>query len=208
MKRKFIIFFLILFMGVGVIFTGCNTTDLSGINAEIDSLKQQITSLNQTITDLQTRLNDAEGDVSSLQSQLAISIANYNELYTRVYGESNAYLELTETFCYSTNGLKLFDLSIDSARFNTNSTAHSVTYTFKSYVSGVDNLEDVRLPLNFLLYDYSSNQTYEKDTIYADTNRIVFTLNIPDEVRTGLLYVYVGNTIGCIYNISFDEIES
>ena len=124
MKRKFIIFFLILFMGVGVIFTGCNTTDLSGINAEIDSLKQQITSLNQTITDLQTRLNDAEEDVSSLQSQLAISIANYNELYNRVYGQTSNYKSVGDTWTYSVDGIKIFDFTIESAIFNTATQEH------------------------------------------------------------------------------------
>ncbi len=241
MKRKFIIFFLILFIGVGVIFTGCNTTDLSSLNAQIAEMQQDISdmqnqiddlkkqnsdkqnqindleeenativeklmSLNQTITDLQSRLNDAEGDVSSLQSQLAISIANYNELYTRVYGESNAYLELTETFCYSTNGLKLFDLSIVSAEFNQSTTAHSVTYSFNSYVSGVNSIDDARLSLTFLLYEHSSNQTYEVSQVTSSGIR--FNLSTPDEARTGLLYVYVGNVIGCIYNISFDEISS
>ena len=206
MKRKFIIFFLILFMGVGVIFTGCNTTDLSGINAEIDSLKQQITSLNQTITDLQSRLNDAEGDVSSLQSQLAISIANYNELYNRVYGQTSNYKSVGDTWTYSVDGIKIFDFTIESAIYNISTQAHYMYYDFVSYSGGLNSLEDVQLGISFLLYDPNTNEVYEATAYREDL--INFEANVPNETRNGLLFVYLGNTIVTVYELDFDEIAS
>ena len=193
-------------MGVGVIFTGCNTTDLSGINAEIDSLKQQITSLNQTITDLQSRLNDAEGDVSSLQSQLAISIANYNELYNRVYGQTSNYKSVGDTWTYSVDGIKIFDFTIESAIFNTATQEHYMYYDFISYSDGLNNLEDVQLGISFLLYDPNTNEAYKTTAFREDL--INFERNIPDETRNGLLFVYLGNTIVTVYDLDFDEIAS
>lgn len=228
-------------MGVGVIFTGCNTTDLSSLNSQIAEMQQDIydmqnqiedledqnnnkqnqindleeenativeklMSLNQTITDLQSRLNDAEEDVSSLQSQLAISIANYNELYNRVYGQTSNYKSVGDTWTYSVDGIKIFDFTIESAKYSSNLQIHFFNYNIVSYVDGINSLEDTQLGINFLFYDNSTNEVYEA-TDFTDSI-INLNLNVPNDTRSGVLFIYLGNTISTVYELDFDEIVS
>lgn len=205
MKKALMASVLSVFLGVGVLFGGCGT-DLSGINSQINELKQQIASLNQTILELQAELQNAKGDISSLQSQLAIASANYDKLYNQVYGEQNSYYNIGDTYSYSSGGIKLFDFTIDQAIYNTNGNFHYIRYTFNSYIIGIDSIESESLNLTFLFYDNSTNQTYE--VFDTTSNIITFTSGIPDQTRSGLIYLYVGNLISCIFEINFAELSS
>lgn len=241
MKKNLTIFFFVILFGGGLLFTGCNTTDLSSLNSQIAEMQQdisdmqnqiedledqnnnkqnqiddleqenatiieQLTFLNQTITDLQTRLNEAEEDVSSLQSQLAISIANYNELYNRVYGQTSNYKSVGDTWTYSVDGIKIFDFTIESAKYSSNLQIHFFNYSIVSYVDGISSLEDTQLGINFLFYDNSTNEVYEA-TDFTDSI-INLNLNVPNDTRRGVLFIYLGNTIVTVYDIDFDEIAS
>ncbi len=210
MKKALMASVLSIFLGVGVLFGGCGnntiSNDLSEINIQITELQQQITSLTQTILELQTELQNAKGDISSLQSQLAIASANYDKLYNQVYGEQNSYYNIGETFSYSISGIKLFDLTLESATYGLTSRFHYINYTFYSYVSGLTSLDNENLNLSILFYDYTTNQTYEVSRITEQI--ITFTLDIPDETRVGLIYLYQGGTIASIFEVNFDELSS
>ena len=185
-------------MGVGVIFTGCNTTDLSGINAEIDSLKRQITSLNQTITDLQTRLNESEENQDDLLLDLTTAKGQLAVLEEQVFGETNNYLQINETISYVVNGLKLLDFTPTFATITGN---HLVGYTTQNYEYNFDLLNK---SLNFsaFLYDANEEKTYEA-FIINETN-IAFSSAVPENLYSGLMYLYLSGNIWGIYEINFD----
>lgn len=206
MKRKFIIFFLILFMGVGVIFTGCNTTDLSGINAEIDSLKQQIISLNQTITDLQSRLNESEENQDELLLDLTTAKGQLAVLEEQVFGKTNEYNTNGDTFTYVVDGSKIFDLTFVDCVFDMSSAVHRIPYTFTSHISTNVDISNADLLLTFVFYDVTNSTSYE--TTRVTEQNIIFTANIPDDVRKGYIYIYSGNTIISVFDVIFNEIAS
>lgn len=234
MKKRLIVFFLIFFIGVGGLLVGCNETDLSSLQSHISDMQQQITDLqdennsmkneitdlqdenkiliqqmlilNETIVNLQNRLNNAEENVDELQSQLAIAVANYNELYDNVYGQTNNYKKVGDTWTYSVDGIKILDFVIKSGVFNPNSRDYFIECTISSYVEGISSLEDAQLGIDFLFYDYSTNKIY--NPLNISENIIFLDRNIPDEVRSGLLFVYLGNTIVTIYDMNFVDIAS
>ena len=206
MKKKLAIFFLILFMGIGTIFTGCNTTDLSEINAEIDSLKQQITSLNQTITDLQTRLNESEENQDELLLDLTTAKGQLAVLEEQVFGKTNEYNTNGDTFTYVVDGSKVFDLTFDDCVFDTSSALHRIPYTFTSHISSNIDISNTDLLLAFVFYDVTNNTSYE--TRRVTEQNIIFTENIPDEIREGFVYIYSGNTIISVFDVTFNEIAS
>lgn len=195
MKKKSIFAMLFcLIISVCVLFTGCGETDLSEVNKQIANLQNQITTL-------QTELQNAKGDISSLQSQLAIASANYDRLNNKINGVENSYYKLNDTFTYSTSGIKLFDLTLTEATYNSETTNHRLNYTFNSYVSGLDNLYNENINISILFYNQNTNKTYSSD-IRENTNIIVFS-SIPNEINDGLVYIYIGNTIAVIYQINF-----
>ena len=207
------------FLGVGVLFGGCGA-DLSGENSQIAELQQQIddlnrtvaelqqqiASLNQTILELQAELQNAKGDISSLQSQLAIASANYDKLYNQVYGEQDNYYHIGDTFSYSSSGIKIFDFSINQAIYNSNSTFHYIYYTFNSYIDGINSVQNEDLSFSLLFYDNSTNITYE--IVDTTDNMIRFNSNIPNETREGIIYLFIGNTLCCVYQVNFAELSS
>lgn len=179
---------------------------ITDLQDENKILIQQMLILNETIVNLQNRLNSAEENVDELQSQLAIAVANYNELYDNVYGQTNNYKKVGDTWTYSVDGIKILDFVIKSGVFNPNSRDHFIECTISSYVEGISSLEDAQLGIDFLFYDYSTNKIY--NPLNISENIIFLDRNIPDKVRSGLLFVYLGNTIVTLYDMNFIEIAS
>ena len=209
MKKALMASVLSVFLGVGVLFGGCgNNTipnDLSEINIQITELQQQITTLNQTILELQTRLNQAEQNQQELLLDLTTAQGQLLELQEQVFGKVNNYYQINETLAYSVSGIKLFDFTVTSADF-LDSTYHRIHFDFYSYVNTIDNIENESLALNFLFYDYSTQKSYSIDRITEQV--IIFSLNIPDTTRNGLLFLCQDSTIIGIFEINFDELSS
>ena len=205
MKKALMASVLSIFLGVGVLFGGCGT-DLSGLNSQINELKQQIASLTQTILELQTRLNQAEQNQQELLLDLTTAQGQLLELQEQVFGKVNNYYQINETLSYSINGIKLFDFTVTSADYILSTTYHRVHFNFTSYIDTITNIENENFNLSFWFYDYINKTSYEVNRIYDQT--IVLSLNISNEVRDGLFFVYQGSTIIGIYEINFDELSS
>ena len=202
MKKALMASVLSIFLGVGVLFGGCGT-DLSGINSQINELKQQIASLTQTILELQTELQNAKGDISSLQSQLAIASANYDKLYNQVYGIDNNYQQLNETTSYSHNGNILFDFKPTRAVIG--AAGAVMEYEFISHIKGFSTFEDFKLTA--LLYTDNTKLTYtviDSGVDFQGNNFIRFTPNDFDNTtQTGLVYIFISNLIFAKYEFNF-----
>ena len=200
------------FLGVGVLFGGCNSTDLSKINKQIsdlqqqiaesnqtiDDLQQQIAESNQTIQELQTRLNQAEANQQELLLDLTTAQGQLLELQEQVFGKVNNYYQINDIFTYTDNGIKYFDFQVTNASF-TSTLYHQIDFNFNSNIENADITNPI-FDISFYLYNPIDSKSYLFENI---TNQNIFTISIPDDLRQGLLFVYIGNTLSVVYELSF-----
>lgn len=112
MKKKSIFAMLFcLIISVCVLFTGCGETDLSDINAKIETMQQQI-------TDLQNRLNEAEENQQDLLLDLTTAKGQLLTLQEQVNGKENNYYKLNDTITYSISGTKVFEITLIVSVYN------------------------------------------------------------------------------------------
>lgn len=193
MKKKSIFAMLFcLIISVCVLFTGCGETDLSEVNKQIANLQNQITTL-------QTELQNAKGDISSLQSQLAVASANYDKLSSQVYGTDPSYKKINETTTYSHNGIKLFDFTPTSSTIG--DAGALVYYTIKSNVLGLSTIEDFNC--SALLYTPNTELTYKVESISDTAFRFSPYQFDKENTKSGLVYLFVNNTIYSVYQVNF-----
>ena len=202
MKKALMASVLSVFLGVGVLFGGCgNNTipnDLSEINIQITELQQQITSLTQTILELQTRLNQAEQNQQELLLDLTTAQGQLLELQEQVFGKVNNYYQINEIFTYTVNGIKYFDFQVTKA-FLPSSSYHRVDFNFNSNIENADITNPI-FDISFYLYNPIDSQSYLFEEV---TNQNMYTIGIPDDLRQGLLFVYIGNTLSVVYELNF-----
>ena len=211
MKKALMASVLSIFLGVGVLFSGCGSTDLSEINKQIADLQQQITESNQTIDDLQqqiaesnqtiqelqTRLNQAEANQQELLLDLTTAQGQLLELQEQVFGKVNNYYQINETLSYSVNGLKLLDFKPTSTDVRAN---YLIYYTTTSYEPNFDLL-NISLNFSAYFYDKINNKTHQ--TFDINEERIAFSSSIPTGTSSGLIYLYLENKIWGIYELNF-----
>ena len=166
-------------------------------------MQQQITESNQTIQELQTRLNQAEANQQELILDLTTAQGQLLTLQEQVFGKVNNYYQINDVFTYAVNYIKYFDFQVTNASF-TSTLYHQIDFNFNSYIEGAKITSDI-FNITFYLYNPSDSQSYLFEHI---TNQNMYTLNIPDDLRQGLLFIYIGNVLNVIYEINFDELSS
>ena len=211
MKRKFSVLILVLTLLFSVCFVGCND-DLSGLKSQLENMQQQIatmqqqiTNLNQPISNLQNQLAQSEENQQQLLLDLTTARGKLATLEESFYGKENNYKAAGDTISYAVDGIKVFDLKLNEFIYDIPLTYHEISYTFTSYIEGVSELSDGKIDLNFMFYDKISSSTYETFNIAQDY--IVFSRNIENDVREGIVYVYAGNTLISVFNAHFNEIN-
>ena len=206
MKKALMASVLSIFLGVGVLFGGCGT-DLSGLNSQINELKQQIASLTQTILELQTRLNQAEQNQQELLLDLTTAQGQLLELQEQVFGKSDNYKSIGETLNYVVDGFKMFELTFTNCTYDLTTAYHSVSYEFISNIPGINDITSEELNMTFIFYDNVNSTSYTVLDVTSNF-KIIFSLNIPNEIRSGDVFVYLGNSLLSVYKVNFDELSS
>ena len=206
MKKALMASVLSVFLSVGVLFGGCGT-DLSGINSQINELKQQIASLNQTILELQTRLNQAEQNQQELLLDLTTAQGQLLELQEQVFGKSDNYKSIGETLNYVVDGFKMFELTFTNCTYDLTTAYHSVSYEFISNIPGINDITSEELNMSFIFYNSINNTSY---TVLRVTSnfKIIFSRDVPDEIRNGIVFIYLGNSLLGVYQVNFAELSS
>ena len=176
---------------------------ITDLQDENKILIQQMLILNETIVNLQNRLNSAEENQQELLLDLTTAKGQLDSLKTDIYGKSEAIKE-GQSVSYSNSGIKFFDFTILDAYFNLNLKTHGLNVSLISHIDGMQ-LNSKVLNISAFLYSVDEQKTYSNYEI-SSNDTITFELNVPDNLLSGLVYLYAGNTLFAVYDVSFDEI--
>ena len=156
---------------------------------------------------MQTRLNQAEQNQQELLLDLTTAQGQLLELQEQVFGQSDNYKSIGETLSYVVDGFKMFELTFTDCTYDLTTTYHSVSYEFISNIPGINDITSEELNMTFIFYDNVNSTSYTVLDVTSNF-KIIFSLNIPNELRSGEVFIYLGNSLLSVYKVNFAELSS